>query len=547
VSQRVNSNSGGLPSRAAKLISPTRAWWTFCLAAFVVLLGAVGGLWWTSATANERLVEARARTLLRARWRDLEAGDFRAVVETLGRDAADVWVRIEDGRTTFESGGNERPAHCSRQEAAVAGGEGRVLRLTLCQPFSFPWLAVGLLFAAFAVSSLVLFALVRAMERGSVEALARYLRDVGLSAEKREGLFGILERVKSMASELEKARRREVELARAVAQAEQAQQIAHDLRSPLEVLRTLLGRATFSDGRAAALAERAFRRLGDIAGDLLRPSPEGERSLRPCSLWAATQEVAAERSLTAPRVSLVVEREDAFDEGWARAEPEMLRRVLSNLLDNAIEAAGVGGNVRVTLCRDGEDTVVLTIADSGPGFPRELLARLGEKGATFGKPAGTGLGLHHAQKTFEHWGGVLTIDPGGNGTGATVTARLPRVPAVENPDYVLIDDDPLIHDAWKLSAETHGKRVATFFSADEFLAFARGARLHTAVYVDLHLDPPHDGVAVAERLHALGYRDIYLATGALEPPRDARWVRAVRGKRCPWEESSLHGKEPITV
>lgn len=134
----------------------------------------------------------------------------------------------------------------------------------------------------------------------------------------------------------------------------------------------------------------------------------------------------------------------------------LFHRVLSNLIDNAVEAIEGSGQVRINVDeRDGQ--IRLLVCDSGRGIPAEVLPSLMKKGKTFGKPSGSGLGLHAAKQTLEAWNGTLQIESA-VGEGTTVTVMLPAVqppawfvPEIRIPKgatVAVVDDDESIHAVW---------------------------------------------------------------------------------------------------
>jgi two-component system, OmpR family, sensor kinase len=123
------------------------------------------------------------------------------------------------------------------------------------------------------------------------------------------------------------------------------------------------------------------------------------------------------------------------------ADPERVRPVLRNLLDNAARAAGPDGWVAVAVAADG-DAVLVDVLDSGPGVAPEQRERVfdrlvrgdrhrGRDGAASG---GSGLGLAIARAHAEaHGGSLVCLDPSGfagtspaAGRGALFRLRLPR-------------------------------------------------------------------------------------------------------------------------
>jgi signal transduction histidine kinase len=74
------------------------------------------------------------------------------------------------------------------------------------------------------------------------------------------------------------------------------------------------------------------------------------------------------------------------------AYPSELNQVWTNLIDNAIQAMSGRGRLTITTQRDGDERVLVTIADDGPGIPTDLLKRVFEPFFTT-KPVGQGTGL----------------------------------------------------------------------------------------------------------------------------------------------------------
>jgi signal transduction histidine kinase len=98
--------------------------------------------------------------------------------------------------------------------------------------------------------------------------------------------------------------------------------------------------------------------------------------------------------------------EQTFDRSIRlQGDGDRLRASLLNLIQNAIEAAGPGGNVAIVVVEEGE-FVRFEVTDDGPGPPLELASTLFEPFVT-GKPEGVGLGLSLAYRVaFDHGGGL---------------------------------------------------------------------------------------------------------------------------------------------
>ena len=114
--------------------------------------------------------------------------------------------------------------------------------------------------------------------------------------------------------------------------------------------------------------------------------------------------------------------------GQIRADPRALRRILSNLLTNALTYTAEGGIVRADV-RFEEGAGVVTLSDSGAGFSLDEFQRLGKPFERFdrtGTVTGTGLGLAIAMELARRMGGAMRL-AAEIGHGATMELRLPRL------------------------------------------------------------------------------------------------------------------------
>ena len=105
-------------------------------------------------------------------------------------------------------------------------------------------------------------------------------------------------------------------------------------------------------------------------------------------------------------------------------DPERLKQVFLNLLDNAAKHGGEGGRVEVAIAAEGS-VVIITIRDHGHGIPENELPHVKEKfykGSS--KNRGTGIGLSVCDEIVARHGGRLMID-NAEGGGCLVTVTLP--------------------------------------------------------------------------------------------------------------------------
>jgi two-component system, NtrC family, sensor histidine kinase HydH len=106
-----------------------------------------------------------------------------------------------------------------------------------------------------------------------------------------------------------------------------------------------------------------------------------------------------------------------------KADKEKLRRVFLNGVQNALQAMGEEGTLRVSVGRDGK-WVQVVMEDTGPGIPEGEIPRLFTPFHTT-KTDGTGLGLAYSKKVVEGMGGRISLVNRETGHGAALTVQLP--------------------------------------------------------------------------------------------------------------------------
>src|SRR5262245_4487731 len=107
------------------------------------------------------------------------------------------------------------------------------------------------------------------------------------------------------------------------------------------------------------------------------------------------------------------------------ADAEQIKRVLDNLLSNAIRNTPRGGEIRITAARR-EDYISISVADTGHGIPPEYLTRLFHRFLSVpgAQPGSTGLGLAISKRLVEAHGGQISAQSR-VGFGTTITFTLP--------------------------------------------------------------------------------------------------------------------------
>ena len=379
-------------------------------------------------------------------------------------------------------------------------------------------------------------ALAEAGEPGKIQAsIQRSIQ--ALPKSLRATPFAVL--IGRLAEVLQKASRLESELAVSKATSDLAAQVAHDIRSPLAALGAAAKGLEIPEEQRKLL-EGAVGRMQGIADDLLRRyrAPSAVPVQTKASVFALAgliEQVLAEKRLQyKDKTDLKIEfNNNAEDAKAALVEPKELQRLLSNLVNNSVEAFKGPGTVTVGLSAlNGK--VLIEVKDDGKGIPPEILVKLGQKGETHGKADGNGLGLYHARTTVEGWGGVFKIESA-IGKGTTVLLELPRAGFKPVSRLaVLLDDDMLVHMNWKIAAKTAGVELKAFKTPEDFRAGTAELAKDTPFYIDSELGNDVKGEDIAKDLHGKGFTDITMATGhGPEKFTHLPWLK-VTGKEPPW-------------
>ncbi len=212
---------------------------------------------------------------------------------------------------------------------------------------------------------------------------------------------------------------------------------SHELRTPLTIMRGEIELALRNPKKPdeyqqllGSLHEEIMR-LSRILDDLLliAKTEIGERpiELQVVDLKELVEEMADEAEMYAEQSAIRFELGETVD-AFIEAEPLRIRRVLLNLIDNAVKYNRKNGTVRLSMALEGE-VVAVRISDTGIGIPAEVIPRLFERFYRVndsGKQGtrGTGLGLYLVHWIVKNHGGTIEVESQ-PGKGSTFVVRLP--------------------------------------------------------------------------------------------------------------------------
>ncbi|OGO92404.1 MAG: hypothetical protein A3F41_00340 [Coxiella sp. RIFCSPHIGHO2_12_FULL_44_14] len=313
-----------------------------------------------------------------------------------------------------------------------------------------------------------------------------------------------------------------------------ADQVAHDIRSPVSSLLMIIRSCTdIPEAERIAMREAASR-VSDIANSLLvrfkLKSTESEAisevgspveftAIEPLLVSITLLQLITDKKYEYPQVTWVFEVAPDAHFAFIKSDPSGFKRVISNVINNAVDA-----------CRDREACITvhlqvddhrvrISIEDNGTGIPLDVLRKIQQAIlVTSGKKDGHGIGLTQVRETVQRYRGEISFDSQVN-KGTRVTLTFPRTTVPDwmaerilvhpNDVIVILDDDTSIHGAWDsrfqaIFKEAPGIQLKHFSRARDTLAFiqscspAEKARLFLLTDYEL-LKEDMDGLMVIEQ------------------------------------------------
>ena len=242
-----------------------------------------------------------------------------------------------------------------------------------------------------------------------------------------------------MAAQLKESTERLVYLTQMASWKTLARKMAHELKNSLTPIRLTVEEMLARHGEGdRAFMEQAAQIVVEEVESLERrirafSQFSAEPPVRPAPLDvnAVLEERIAFLKPSHPEIEYTVRLADGRLK--ATADPDLVRGILTNLLENAAHAAGAGGRV-LGVVRAREDRGAVEVHDSGPGLSEQARASLFQPTISF-KKGGMGLGLSIARKSALLSGGDIQVVQGELG-GAAFRVLLP---AIANGDQTRTD------------------------------------------------------------------------------------------------------------
>jgi two-component system sensor histidine kinase/response regulator len=269
----------------------------------------------------------------------------------------------------------------------------------------------------------------RALRAGGDDFLTKPVRPTELVVRVQAAL-----KLRRMSAELrehyELVRRQRDDLMRLQLQKERLTAfVVHDLKNPINSM-DLLAQVLLRHPEVGPGARESVQRIREGARSLLRlvlnlldinKSEEGQLAPRrtDVDLDALVTEILDAHDVTAQANGVALGR--AVDVRSIAADVDLLRRVIENLLDNALRHAPEQSEVRITATKR-EGAVEIRVADAGPGISPEMREKIFERfvqvesGEHVVSRSGRGLGLTFAKLAIEAHGGAIWVEEAKPGT-----------------------------------------------------------------------------------------------------------------------------------
>lgn len=288
-----------------------------------------------------------------------------------------------------------------------------------------------------------------------------------------------------------------------------ATQLAHDIRSPLEVLKGLKDEMTNFPDSSRKRIQLSINRIEEITFNLLKTHKQKDADITTHEseeLLGLIISVVTEKNIEFRNHNQleIVEHFDSSSFGlFSKVQRSTLKSILSNLINNGIDSlCGKAGIIVVSLLSENGKNVI-KVSDNGTGILAKLKDNLFTKGFTT-KHSGHGLGLFNAKHDIEAIGGTIEFESE-LGKGTTFIITLPKsvapstfLDAIHTYKYeriIVLDDDPAFHEVWDKRLEGLESKVEHIHSVEEMLSKYQALHPKILLLSDFELMDKHlDGI-----------------------------------------------------
>jgi len=283
---------------------------------------------------------------------------------------------------------------------------------------------------------------------------------------------------------------------------ELATQLAHDIRSPLAVLNIETNNLVSIPEKSRINIRDAIQRVNDIANNILIKYKQEKTKSPTKSLSEPVaimlESIVSEKRIQVSNSNITIEIENSLEcyAVFIKVDMVEFKRVLSNIINNAIEAVNDDGSIAISLNKR-DNKISICIKDNGHGIPKDKISFVLEEGVTLGEKKGSGLGLSYAVDRISSWQGEYSISSV-QGEGTQFEIILPEaepakwfaqeITIADNGEVVILDDDAYVHQIWneRFSSDfinQHHLKLLHFYAPQELINFCEGRYLQKTTFL----------------------------------------------------------------
>ncbi len=289
---------------------------------------------------------------------------------------------------------------------------------------------------------------------------------------------------------------------------ERVRLVRHDLKGPLSALKIATRHDKVQLESLASIISSVEKIVGDLDQHQIANSAQDLNFTTLEIAEVAIQEVIDSKQLSINSAQIEVNFQyDICKLSPIQVHPTYFRRVIANLIQNAIEASDKElSKINFSVYQVG-DTVKIEITDDGKGISDDAIALIFENGARFNKPEGSGLGLYFVKRCIGAWQGNVVVNST-LGHGATFAISLPTAvtpaqfggPSPEAGKLIVLDDE---FEQQKSIWESRGGPVELFNSPYSFMDWIESdvCKDELTFIIDLHLRDSINGLDVVRSMN----------------------------------------------
>lgn len=305
-----------------------------------------------------------------------------------------------------------------------------------------------------------------------------------------------------------------------------AMRFSHDVRSPIAAITTLIkSEEVMASPEIKKIIYESLNLINKSSNELL--SSQKNELAAPVDVHVCIEQVLMSKKIEYPK--LKIELSGGLGIKCVIVESN-LKRIISNLINNSVEAClQQVPEVKISMIKQSKN-LLIEISDNGKGIPIHIQKNLGQQKIST-KELGNGIGLRSAFDEINSWGGSLEV-VSSSALGTTLLITIPIIEEVTK--IILVDDDELTRMIWENKAKKQKIDLTCFKDVDQFMEQVKNIEHSTTIYLDNNIGES-SGLKLAEKLHSLGYKNLYMATGN-QPEEFANFgfLKGVIGKEPPF-------------